>query len=78
MFRRLSLWAPGAPALHSTRRRAGIELWVPIPISPRRGGPLCPPEHTNTEMGFVDVHTSLAGWMHRVCADLAGCYEIPV
>jgi hypothetical protein len=23
----------------------------------------------------VDVHAALAGWMHRVCADLAGCYE---
>jgi hypothetical protein len=21
----------------------------------------------------VDVHAALAGWMHRVCADLAGC-----
>ncbi len=26
----------------------------------------------------VDAHTALAGWMHRVCADLAGCYENPV
>ena len=27
--------------------------------------------------GFVDVdaNAALAGWMHRVCADLAGCYE---
>ncbi len=27
---------------------------------------------------FVDVYYALAGWMHRVCADLAGCYENPV
>jgi len=26
----------------------------------------------------VDVHAALAGWMHRVFADLAGCYENPV
>ena len=29
-------------------------------------------------MGFVDAYAALAGWMHRVCADLAGCYENPV
>ena len=23
---------------------------------------------------FADVNAALAGWMHRVCADLAGCY----
>ena len=27
---------------------------------------------------IVDAYAALAGWMHRVCADLAGCYEIPV
>ena len=27
---------------------------------------------------IVDAHTALAGWMHRVCADLAGCYETSV
>ena len=27
---------------------------------------------------IVDVHVALAGWLHRVCADLAGCYEIPI
>ena len=26
----------------------------------------------------VDVHAALAGWMHRVCADLAGCWETSV
>ena len=29
-------------------------------------------------MGFVDAYAALAAWMHRVCADLAGCYEIPI
>ena len=24
---------------------------------------------------FIDAYAALAGWMHRVCADLAGCYE---
>jgi hypothetical protein len=24
------------------------------------------------EMGFVDAYAALAGWMHPVCADLAG------
>ena len=49
---------------------------------PRRGGPLCPPARFGMKMGFIvavllfiDVKTALAGWMHRVCADLAGCYE---
>ena len=23
----------------------------------------------------VDVNDALAGWMYRVCAELAGCYE---
>ena len=47
----------------------------------RRGGPLCPPARIDTVLPFVDVdvdvdvYTALAGWMHRVCADLAGCYE---
>ena len=27
---------------------------------------------------MVDAHAALAGWMHRVCADLAGCYETSV
>ncbi len=26
----------------------------------------------------ADAHAALAGWMHRVCAELAGCYENPV
>ena len=38
-------------------------------------GPPCPPARVGTEMGFVDAYAALAGWMHRVCADLAGCYE---
>ncbi|MFN7830232.1 MAG: hypothetical protein ACK5NX_03445 [Armatimonadota bacterium] len=27
---------------------------------------------------FVDVYTPLAGWMHRMCADVAGWDENPV
>ena len=44
----------------------------------RRGGPPRPPARVGTEMRFVDVYAALAGWMHRVSADLAGCYENPV
>ena len=43
--------------------------------SPRRGGPLCPPAHFDSVLPFIDVNAALAGWMHRVRADLAGCYE---
>ncbi len=48
----------------------------------RRGGPLCPPACIG--LGFplflpiVDANAALAGWMYRVCADLAGCYETSV
>jgi hypothetical protein len=42
---------------------------------PRRGGPLCPPVRFGMEMGFIDVNPPLAGWMHRMCADLAGWDE---
>jgi hypothetical protein len=38
-------------------------------------GPLRPPACIGTILAFVDVNAALAGWMHRVCADLAGCYE---
>ena len=41
-------------------------------------GPPRPSARIGTEMGFVDAYAALAGWMHRVCADLAGCYENPV
>ncbi len=45
----------------------------------RKGGPLCLPERIDTVLLFVDVdvdaNAALDGWMHRVCADLAGCYE---
>jgi hypothetical protein len=44
----------------------------------RRGGPLCPTVCIGMVLPFVDVYAVLAGWMHRVCADLAGCYENPV
>jgi len=40
-----------------------------------RGGPLYPQARIDTVLLFVDVNAALAGWMHRVCADLAGCYE---
>ena len=46
---------------------------------PRRGGPLCPPARNGLGLPFalpiVDVNAVLVRWMHRVCADLAGCYE---
>ena len=29
-------------------------------------------------MSIADVHAALAGWLHRVCADLAGCWETSV
>ena len=53
---------------------------------PRRGGPLCPPERIDTVLLFVDVdvdvdvdaNAALGGWMHCVCADLAGCYKTTV
>jgi hypothetical protein len=52
----------------------------------RKGGPLCLPERIDTVLLFVDVdfdvdvdaNAALAGWMHCVRADLAGCYENPV
>jgi hypothetical protein len=28
-----------------------------------------------TILPLIDIDVALAGWMHRVCADLAGCYE---
>jgi hypothetical protein len=31
-----------------------------------------------TVLLFIDVDTSLAGWMHRACADLAGWDEISI
>jgi hypothetical protein len=50
---------------------------------PRRGGPPRPPARIDTVllmlmlmlmlMSIADVHAALAWWMHRVCADLAGC-----
>ena len=49
---------------------------------PRRGGPPRPPARIDTVllmlMSIADVHAALAGWMHRVCADLAGCWETSV
>ena len=51
----------------------------------RRGRPLCPPEGfdfalalSRVVLSFIDVNAPLAGWMHRPCADLAGCYGNPV
>ena len=42
---------------------------------PRRGGPPCPPARFDTVLTLIDVNNALDGWMHRVCADLAGCHE---
>jgi hypothetical protein len=36
------------------------------------------PGRFGVEMPFADVHAALAGWLHRVCADLAGCWETSV
>jgi hypothetical protein len=36
---------------------------------------ICPPARFDTLLLFIDVNNALAGWMHRMCADLAGCYE---
>ena len=44
----------------------------------RRGGPLRPPVRIDTVLPSVDAYAALAGWMHRVCAELAGCHENPV
>jgi hypothetical protein len=51
----------------------------------RRGGPPRPPARIGMKMGFIvmdllliDVNAALAGWMHRVCADLAGWDEISI
>ncbi len=41
----------------------------------RRGGPLRPPASIDTVLPSLDAYAALAGWMHRVCAELAGCYE---
>ena len=47
----------------------------------RRGGPLCPPARCDVWMvdrfevpGVDDFGVALARWMHRVCAEVAGCY----
>jgi hypothetical protein len=42
---------------------------------PRRGGPRCPPASIDTVLPSLDAYAALAGWMHRVRAELAGCYE---
>ena len=88
--RRLKCPAPDTSAPHSTRRRVGTFigavdellnlLTVPLmPLMetnpPRRGGPLCPPARIDTAWLNIDVYPPLAGWMHRVCADLAGWDE---
>ena len=53
---------------------------VDLPLNKplRRGGPWCPPASFDTDWSLLMSMFTLAGWMHRVCADLAGCYEIPV
>ena len=44
-----------------------------------------PPARIGMKMGFIvmdllfiDVDSALAGWMHRVCADLAGWDETSI
>jgi hypothetical protein len=34
--------------------------------------PLCPPARIDTDWSLSMSMFTLAGWMHRVCADLAG------
>ena len=36
---------------------------------------ICPPARFDTVLTLIDVNNALDGWMHRVCADLAGCHE---
>jgi phosphatidylethanolamine-binding protein (PEBP) family uncharacterized protein len=45
---------------------------------PRRGGPPRPPARIDAALLNIDVYVALAGWMHRVCADLAGWDEISI
>ena len=75
--RRLECPAPGTPAPHSTRRRAErfIRFIHSGSIANFRA---CPVYRYGFVDVDVDVHAALAGWMHRVCSDLAGCYENPV
>ena len=61
---------------HGRNTNPRIRLTYHPTNPPRRGGPLCPPARIGMEMGFIDVNPPLAGWMHRMCADLAGRYEI--
>ena len=53
---------------------------VDLPLNKplRRGGPWCPPAPFDTDWSLLMSMFTLAGWMHRVCADLAGCYETSV
>jgi hypothetical protein len=48
----------------------------PPTTPPRRGGPPRPPARIDAALLNIDVYAALAGWMHRVCADLAGWDEI--
>ena len=44
--------------------------------TPRRGGPLCPPARFAVSLlfGWPQTRCPLARWMHRVRAEVAGCY----
>ena len=53
-----------------------VQLMPLIETNPqRRGGPLCPPVCIDADWLNIEVCDALAGWMHRVCADLAGWDE---
>ena len=60
---------------HGRNTPQRIRLTYHLTNPPRMGGPMCPPAHFDSVLPFIDVNAALAGWMHRVCADLAGCYE---
>ncbi len=67
--------------LGKSRLVLGSALVMPLIETnpPLGGGPLCLPARFDTVllmlmfMSFADVYAALAGWLHRVFADLAGC-----
>ena len=73
--------APGTPAPHSTRRR---DVRRKCLIVDGRITNLCVGADRrvrprfDTVLTLIDVNNALARWMHRVCADLAGCYDNPI
>mgnify|MGYP006205916233 CR=1 FL=1 len=53
----------------------GMDGWITNSADVRIAVSACAFRHG---LVTIDVYAALAGWMHRVCADLAGCYENPV